>query len=210
MQKVVHKVLQRNGYFAHPEAILLSMLADENADLRALAVNQILMIHMKAQEQSQASNQQEDDGRRVDDLDDDNELAEENDDGLQMDPSEKAVISNSKIRQYIILNINFAASTYSELIDWEISKLSEPPLILSLTNSDLMAIKEFPFSVPDYPCYTQAVERAVCLVSEASSSLIGQEARDGLIRQRIQASKELKSHASRRDYYPQREAPHNL
>jgi hypothetical protein len=65
------------------------MLADENADLRALAVNQILMIHMKAQEQSQVSNQQEYDGRGVDDLDDDNELAEENDDRLQMDPSEK-------------------------------------------------------------------------------------------------------------------------
>ena len=45
-------------------------------------------------------------------MDDDNELAEENDDGLQMDPSEKAAISNSKICQYIILNINFAASTY--------------------------------------------------------------------------------------------------
>jgi len=88
------------------------MFVDENSDLRALAVRQILTIHMKAQEQSQASNQQEDDGRGVDDLDDDNELAEENDDGLQIDPSEKAAISNSKICQYIILNINFAASTY--------------------------------------------------------------------------------------------------
>jgi hypothetical protein len=81
------------------------------------------------------------------------------------------------------------------LIDWEISKLSEPPLTLSLTNSDLMAIKESPFAVPDYPCHTQAVERAVRHVS----SVIGQEARDGFIRQRIQASKELKSHASKRD-----------
>ena len=124
------------------------MFADENTDLRALAVNQILTIRIKAQEQSQASNQQEDDGRGVDDLDDDNELAEENDDRLQMDPSEKAAISNSKIRQYIILNINFAALTYPELIDWEISKLSEPPLTLSLTNSDLMAIKESPLSMP--------------------------------------------------------------
>ena len=88
------------------------MFVDENSDLRALAVRQILTIHMKAQEQSQASNQQEDDGRVVDDLDDDNELAEENDDGLQIDPSEKVAISNSKICQYIILNINFAASTY--------------------------------------------------------------------------------------------------
>ena len=62
------------------------MLADENSDLRALAVKQILTIHMKAQEQSQASNQQEDDGMEVDDLDDDNELAEENDDDFKWTP----------------------------------------------------------------------------------------------------------------------------
>ena len=33
LQKIVQKVLQRNGYFAHSEAILLSMLADSNGDI---------------------------------------------------------------------------------------------------------------------------------------------------------------------------------
>ena len=82
-------------------------------------------------------------------MDDNNEVAEENGDGLQMDPSEKTAISNSKICQYIIPNINFAATAYPELIDWEISKLSEPPLTPSLTNSDLIAIKESSFAVPN-------------------------------------------------------------
>lgn len=69
-------------------------------------------------------------------------------------------------------------------------------------------VKETPLAVPDYPCHTQAVERGVRLVSEASQSVIGQEARDGFIRQRIQARKELKSHASK-DFFPRLEPARN-
>ena len=83
--------------------------------------------------------------------------------------------------------ISFDALDYPDMIDWETSQLSEPPLTLILTNDQLIAIKDTSFEVPDYPCHTQAVERAVRLVSEASGSVIGQEARDGFIRQRMQA-----------------------
>ena len=47
LKETVQKVMQRNGYFAHPEAILLLMLADENEEIRAQAVNTNLTIHMK-------------------------------------------------------------------------------------------------------------------------------------------------------------------
>ena len=40
--------MQCNAYFAHPEAILLSMLADEDGEVRAQAVNTILTIHIKS------------------------------------------------------------------------------------------------------------------------------------------------------------------
>ena len=109
LQKIVQEVLQRNGYFAHPEAILLAMLADDDEDIRARAVNQILTIRRKAQEQGGESNHQEDwegDGRGVDDLDDDDEV-EDGDDCLQLDPSETAAISSSKVRQYVLPKINF-------------------------------------------------------------------------------------------------------
>ena len=36
-QKIVHSVLQRNGYFAHPENLLIAMTAGENRDIRTLA-----------------------------------------------------------------------------------------------------------------------------------------------------------------------------
>ena len=57
---------------------------------------------------------------------------------------------------------------------------------------------------PEYPCHTQAVERAVRLVSEAAS-VIGDDARDVFIRQRIQSGKELKMHATKKDFFPQLE-----
>ena len=48
-----------------------------------------------------------------------------------------------------------------------------------------------PFQPPKYKCHTQAVERAVKLVTEAASSVVGEEARDGFIRQRINSRKEV-------------------
>ena len=48
VQKIIQKTLQKNAYFTHPEAILLSMLEDSNQAVRAQAVNTILTICMKA------------------------------------------------------------------------------------------------------------------------------------------------------------------
>ena len=91
------------------------------------------------------------------------------------------------------------------MIDWEAEKLSEPPRTMSLTNEQLTAIQDSPLKVADYPCHIQAVERAVCVVTEASASVIGQDARDGFIRQRIQSQKELKMHATKKDFFPRLE-----
>ena len=97
LQELVQEVLQRNAYFAHPEAILLAMLADDDADIRARAVNQILTIRMKAQDPGDQSNEEDvDDGRGVDDLDE-NEEDEDDEDCLQLEPSEIAAISSSKV-----------------------------------------------------------------------------------------------------------------
>ena len=157
----MQEVLQRNAYFAHPEAILLAMLADDDADIRAQAVNQILTIRMKAQNLDDQSNEGDvNDGRGVDDLDK-NEEDEDDEDSLQWEPSEIAAISSSKVRKYILPKINFKAETYTELIDWETSQLSEPPFTLTMTNEQLTSLKDSPLEVPAYPCHTQAVERAI-------------------------------------------------
>ena len=42
VRDVVNRVLQRNGFFAHPENILISMLMDEQEHVRELAWRRIL------------------------------------------------------------------------------------------------------------------------------------------------------------------------
>ena len=121
----------------------------------------------------------------MDEEEDDDPPEEEEGDAFHLDPSEYKSIASSSVRKYFIPTLNFKAKTYPELIDWEVAKLTEPPLTLDLNETELLAIKETPFKVPDYPCYTQAVERGIKLISEASAAVIGQEAQEGFICQRI-------------------------
>lgn len=48
IKRVVFKVVQRNSYFAHPENIILTMLTDENQEVREHAVNTILAARISA------------------------------------------------------------------------------------------------------------------------------------------------------------------
>ena len=65
--------------------------------------------------------------------------------------------------------------------------LSEPPLTLPKTDAEVSAFRDVAFQVPKYPCHTQTDERAIYLVSEASTAVVDQEARNGYIRQKIAA-----------------------
>ena len=79
--------------------------------------------------------------------------------------------------------------------------LSEPPLTRNKTEAEILSFKEAPFAVPKYPCHTQAVERAVRLVSEASAAVVGKDARNGFIRQRIEARKELPRFKTKQEFF---------
>ena len=50
LQDVVKPVMQRNAYWAHPEAVLLAMVADSDAAVRAQAVRQIGLCRQRPQE----------------------------------------------------------------------------------------------------------------------------------------------------------------
>ena len=58
-------------------------------------------------------------------------------------------------------------------------------MTLDLSDEELRGLVEKPLVVPPYPCHTQAVERAIKLVSEAAGSVVGADSRDGYIRQKI-------------------------
>ena len=126
---------------------------------------------MKAEQQAQVPQEAEEDGRGVDEVDDDHEADDSKDNGLQLDNMEKQAIASSQVRPYAIPKFSFEASEYLDLIDCEAEKLSEPPLTMSRTNEQLTAVQDSPLRVPDYPYHTQAVERSVWSQKHRSVSL---------------------------------------
>ena len=57
----------------------------------------------------------------------------------------------------------------------------EPQIIRDITNRELENAKEAPCTFPALPLHSTSVERAVKLVTEASSQVYGMEARHNLI-----------------------------
>ena len=75
--------------------------------------------------------------------------------------------------------INFKAVQWTDLIDLSVNGVCEPLLTLDfsvdeLQNSLLTGEK---INLPDFPSHSQGVKRAVKLVTEASQSVYGFEAR---------------------------------
>ena len=84
--------------------------------------------------------------------------------------------------------INYEAKDYTELINWQSCNVTEPQLTVNISDVDIIAFvasKESPLiDFPKFPCHTQAVERCVKLVTEASAAVCGNTSRDGFIRAR--------------------------
>ena len=80
-QSIIKKVIQRNGYFAHPENIIIALINDASLDLRKLGWKRVM----------------------------------------------KARMNNTKksMRKFNIPAINFNASNYYELINWN-TEITEP------------------------------------------------------------------------------------
>ena len=98
---------------------------------------------------------------------------------------------SSTLRQFKILKLNFDAGEYFDLIDWQDTAVTEPPLTVNVLEADIrLLVATHGGSTVEfdrYPCHTQSVERYVKIVTEASLALCGQPARDGFIRSRLEA-----------------------
>ena len=68
--------------------------------------------------------------------------------------------------------INLAATKLSELVDLE-KATSSPPILSKHTKEELEQFLEEPYSEPDLPCTTTAVERGVRLTTEAATVVSG-------------------------------------
>ncbi|CAH0555113.1 unnamed protein product [Brassicogethes aeneus] len=131
LKDVIDSVIQRNGYFGHPENMLLAMLADTNKTMRELAFRQIMKIRSHSDLQTQ-------------------------------------------VRTFILPKFNFEAADFYDLLLRQECALTKPPLLRNVSENDLIKIVENPFQslifkeIAEFPFHTQAVERTVKLVTEAS------------------------------------------
>ena len=95
------------------------------------------------------------------------------------------------IRHFVTVSINFEAHDYIDLIDWQATPVTEPPILRHLSVDELemfVASGDVPvIDSENFPCHTQAVERCVKTVTEASMAVCGFKARDGLIRNRLES-----------------------
>ncbi|OXU32187.1 hypothetical protein TSAR_007981 [Trichomalopsis sarcophagae] len=149
LRTLFDETIQNNSYFAHPENILLAMLADERKSIRQKAYDKIVEVR------------------------------------------ENHPVSRNGIRKFIKPNINFDASSYELLINWDDSD-TEPPLTILLSAEQLLYYvnnHDPRNKIFRFPYHTQAVERGVKKVTETSKHVCDEAAKDKYIRTTLQRRK---------------------
>lgn len=105
--------------------------------------------------------------------------------------------NKDSLRKFVIPKLNFKAEDYTEMIMWADIKITEPPVTKNMNVEDLktMVTNDDPENQTEYfthlPCHTQAVERTIKLVTEASLSVCGCEGRDGFVKAKIASQKAM-------------------
>lgn len=113
--------------------------------------------------------------------------------------NESASREPTAIRKFLIPKINFRAKSYHKMTNLNLPESTEPPAIQHLSLEELNDLRVQPLML-DHPCHNQAVERHIKLVTEASASVTGFEKHDGMIRQRIQSRKIMKSFQTKKQF----------
>lgn len=114
-------------------------------------------------------------------------------------------LSTGRIRQFRVPKVNFNAKDYIDLVDWTSVEKSEPPIMRHVTREQLREYVNNPatsqtIDFPKFPCHTQATERCIRLVTEASAAVCGYEQRDGFIRARIDSRQKMKTFDTKCEY----------
>lgn len=108
------------------------------------------------------------------------------------------------LRKFIIPAFNLEARDYIDLVDWQSIEITEPPLLAEISEDQIemfVASGDVPLvDFPRYPCHTQAVERSVKPVTEASSAVCGFKGRDGFIRIRLESRQIMPYFNTKSDY----------
>lgn len=97
------------------------------------------------------------------------------------------------------ISINFAATSYVDMIDWNQSNVTSPPMLSHLSNDQLNCNQ--PVLVQQTPCHSQAVERTVKDVTAASRKVYGKRSRHGMVLQGKKSRLDLPKIDSKIDFH---------
>ena len=189
IREICYQVINNNSYFAHGENILLAMVADEDEEVRRIAINKILSLKGYGATNEDTEDEDFEGGIINENDDEEEEDSDENDNYPPM---------NKDVRFFRKLKINFKASSYYEMTpstQWQ----SIPPILQQLNYNEIQNLRLNPFS-SKHECHSQNVERHIKSVTEASSAVAGHDRRDGLIRNKIRSRKLMNSFESKRSF----------
>lgn len=105
------------------------------------------------------------------------------------------------IRRFDLSPLNFEADEYYNLVSWE--SPMEPAATICLSEEEIMTFikSKAEFEALKLPCHTQAVERGIKLVTEASVAVCGEVARDGFIRTRQKSRQNLPTYENKQEFF---------
>ena len=108
------------------------------------------------------------------------------------------------LRNFQVPDLNLDATTYYDMINWQECQLTEPPITVRLSDDEVskfaLGDSQTVDFIQHFPCHTQAVERAIKLVTEASLSVAGEQQRDGLIKNKLTSRSKMAKFDSKKDF----------
>ena len=111
--------MPRNLFFAHPKNVLLSMLGNGNYKVQSVVIDKIQNLCGIVRSMSHSITTVQKKNKE--------EQAEDKNDSF-------GTISKSYIRQFLILQVDFNAISYHDMVDINSSHVSEPPLLNLLSD----------------------------------------------------------------------------
>jgi hypothetical protein len=106
------------------------------------------------------------------------------------------------VRTFVVPSLICDSRDYVDMIDWQQCSITEPPMTRDYSDDfvdDHIQSKDRIEILP-FPCHTQAVERYIKLVTEASAAVCGSKSRDGFIRARVQARQKMPAYETKSQF----------
>ncbi|GBM16312.1 hypothetical protein AVEN_194052-1 [Araneus ventricosus] len=109
------------------------------------------------------------------------------------------------VHRFIIPAVDFRATYYVDLIDWPACNFTLPTVLRHISSHELLKMiqNDVPMDGSDFikfPSHTQAVERIVKLITEASRKRVGPQNGDGFIKATLKSRKQMSQFESKKDY----------